>query len=183
MNCSNRSQSLHCFIVEAEAAQAVMQLLLTACHFAPHVVSGWFFKKTISFKTFFIEQIIQIRSTDLESELCDLVSNVGFGKFVIKYKSLLSTAALCWPAALYTPERTLKSRSSFTKITIMITTTIMIIYTGLPSRAVPLCGWGGTQWHPEALQPQRQHHQHLPGSGAQQSTLLLQAGGGGRWLQ
>lgn len=174
-NRSNRSQSLHYFIVEAEAAQAVMQLLLTACHFAPHVVSGWFLgrQSLSSLFLYFIEQIIQIRSTDLESELSD----VRFAQFVMKYKSLLGPAALCWPAALYTPERTLKSRSSFTQIT------IMIIYCPPPSRAVPLCGWGGTQWHPEALQPQRQHHQHLPGSGAQQSPLLLQAGSGGGWLQ
>lgn len=141
-------------------AQAVMQLLLTACHFAPHVVSGWFLRRQSlsSLFLYFIEQIIQIRSIDLESELCDLVSDVRFARFVIKYKSLLGTAALCWPAAPYTPERTLKSRSSFTKITIMlmiITTTIMIIYwppiqscSALRLRRDPMTSWSSTT--PEA---------------------------------
>lgn len=183
MNCSNRSKSLHYFIVEV----AAQLRRWCSCCWQPvtWLQAGFLRRQSLSsLFLYFTEQIIHIRSPDLESELCDLVSDVRFAKFVIKYKSLLGTAALCWPAALYTPERTLKSRSSLTNTTIMImmTTTVMITYCH-PSRAVPLGGWGGTQWHPEALQPQRQHHQHLPGSGAQQSTLLLQAGSGGRWLQ
>lgn len=51
------------------------------------------------------------------------------------------------------------------------------------SRSVPLCSRGWTPRHPEAVQPQRQHNQHLPESGAQQPELLLQAGGGGLRLQ
>lgn len=51
------------------------------------------------------------------------------------------------------------------------------------SRPVPLGSRGRPLRHPEALQPQGQHHQHLSGAGAQPAQLLLQAGGGGRRLQ
>lgn len=50
-------------------------------------------------------------------------------------------------------------------------------------RSFPLCSRGRTPWHSEAVQPQGQHHQHLPRFRAQQPKLLLQTGGGGRWLQ
>lgn len=73
-----KQKSLLFYCGGRSTAQAVMQLLLTACHVAPHVVSGWFLRtqSLSSLFLYFIEQIIQIRSTDLESELCDLVSEV-----------------------------------------------------------------------------------------------------------
>lgn len=125
--------------------QAVMQLLLTACHSIPRSQTTFSedYPHLLTILWHVIDQTIQLFFRIIVSVIEDI-------KIVLTCSLFFFFLAL---VKLEFLEAHLQHR--------------VVWLLAVHSRSLPLCSRGRTQWHPEALQPQRQHNQHLPRSGAQ----------------